>query len=194
MPDELEQSRMLDACFQGQIDRDCENCVAHGDHGGRCCFGKKYDEYDEDDCQKCRHHDDCAEECGYVLEDDEEEDEEIRIGPKGDRLGPPIRPSIWDRLSESRKASPARITVKPRNTPQPSALARYINRPRPSAGAGTTVVAKEPDWIPMDDRIPIGEEDPNPTAAKRFLKDTVWGGGEGFFRAGLDFFRNHRLR
>jgi len=198
----LEVKRRIDACFETAIDRDCENCLAHGDYGGPCCYGRKFDEYDKE-CEECPHHDDCAEDCGYELY--EEEDDTVRVDPKGNplrsqTLGPPIRTSIWDRLRDARTSSPAPSVVPPSKfTIQPRTRTGAISpsAPRASATPRTQTLAisrEEYKYIPMDDRIPIGDEDPNETTAKRFVKDTVWGGGEGFFRAGYEFFRTRRLR
>jgi hypothetical protein len=197
--EELEIRRRLDACFNLQIDRDCENCLAHGDYDGPCCFGKKFDEYDEEDCAKCPHHDDCAEECGYELFDP---DDTVRIGPKGDRvqpLGPPIKPSIWDRLRTGSGNLPATPVVTPSKfTLQARTGAVPPNAPRTSTALTTqpqtTIKEGEYRYIPMDNRVPIGDGNPDESAGSRFVKDSVWGGGEGFFRSAYEFFRTHRLR
>jgi hypothetical protein len=192
--EELRVKQRIDSCFEGLIDRDCEDCLGHGDYGGPCCYGKKFDDCDDEECGPCRHHDDCAEDCGYHLEVEEEED--VRVDPKGNRirpLGPPIKTSIWDQLRGARERSAAPATVKPtRFTVRPRTGEIPANAPRPAAAR--IVREDHHKYIPMDDRAPIGEEDPDETAAKRFVKDSTWGGGEGFFRAAYEFFRTHRLR
>lgn len=194
--EELEIRRRLDVCFNQPVDRDCEGCLAHGDYDGPCCFSKRFEADDSEDCQECRHFYDCGEESGYEFDD---EGVDIRIGPKGDRippLGPPIRTSIWDRLRDGRARpvspaalAPSKFTVQPRT----KTGAIPANAPRARTTTITPNVQKE-RYISMDDRIPIGDENPDETAAGRFVKDSVWGGGEGFFRAAYDFFRTRRLR
>lgn len=67
---------------------------------------------------------------------------------------------------------------------------------RPSVSSGATVHASRTATTrpSSDNRIGVGHASPAERGRERFFKDVVWGAGEGLFKAGLDFFRSHKLR
>lgn len=54
------QKRKILDCFNGNVDRDCDVCQAHNSRGGKCCFGLKWEE-DDEQCTDCIHYEDCGE-------------------------------------------------------------------------------------------------------------------------------------
>jgi hypothetical protein len=46
-------------CFMGDVQRDCMQCMASPDHGGKCCFGQAYNPIDKE-CRDCLHRSECS--------------------------------------------------------------------------------------------------------------------------------------
>jgi len=53
------QKRKIIDCFNGNVDRDCDVCQAHYSRGGKCCFGVKWEE-DDQQCVDCIHFEECG--------------------------------------------------------------------------------------------------------------------------------------
>lgn len=50
----LTQRQMVQECFDGDRERNCNYCPAHYAKGGICCFGQKF-EHDDPQCHSCPH-------------------------------------------------------------------------------------------------------------------------------------------
>ena len=74
----------------------------------------------------------------------------------------------------------------------------YTVRPRGAAPtrqpAGHVAVRTAATPYNMNVRAPVGKDSERESGRTRFMKDTVWGAGEGFFKQAYEFFRTHRLR
>ena len=59
MSDDVAYDQAVHDCFMGEAMRDCANCIAAPNFGGRCCFGEMYDISDKE-CRDCLHRMECA--------------------------------------------------------------------------------------------------------------------------------------
>jgi hypothetical protein len=48
------QSQLMRECFEGERERNCTYCPAHISKNGKCCFGHRYEEEDNQ-CYSCPH-------------------------------------------------------------------------------------------------------------------------------------------
>jgi hypothetical protein len=106
---EQTQKRIVQECFDGQYERDCQRCPAHYSRGGICCFGHRF-EYDDDQCLSCGHNDAC-EPATYQLQ--EQRVERPRRSPSVSRRRLPIygqssNETKRNLLSEERPPAPAK--------------------------------------------------------------------------------------
>lgn len=53
------QRQVIQECFDGDRERDCEYCPAHYTKNGKCCFGTEFDENDNR-CSSCNHNYHCS--------------------------------------------------------------------------------------------------------------------------------------
>lgn len=162
-----EQSQIIHDCFNGNRDRECHTCPARYTRGGICCFGDP-EQHDPstDDCQQCTHLDDCATEV------------QDKIRARNARIEKEAREqSFGYRPYRATTPPPIRRTVPLRTAPPPREQFVQINR-RPTVTTPPTVQELQPEE----------------TLFQRFLKDTIWGMGQGFFETAAEFFRTHRLR
>lgn len=169
-----EQRKLIHDCFNGNTDRDCENCPAHHTNmNGKCCFGDE-EEYDDEDenCQKCPHQDDCALSVAeqVAAREEAEIEKEAVYQSYAPKRTYPIRTKY-------------RTTVKPQARTMP-------------------VVKKRPDLVQIGGlrqgppvRLSGDQEDflPHDTYFGRFMKESARGGLIGFFEMAAEFFRTHRL-
>lgn len=172
-----EQKQIIHDCFNGNQERDCENCAAHHSRAnGKCCFGDE-EEYDPDDedCQRCPFEDDCSLSVAETIakrEHREIEKQAIYQGHQNRRIYPNNKPTY--------QSNRPRVATVARTQPAERLVQIGGIRRRP------TVITPSNQLV-QDDRMP-GE-----TLFQRFLKDSVWGAGQGFFEMAADFFRTHRL-
>lgn len=55
----ISQRKIMDECWDGERERNCDYCPAHHSKNGDCCFGLRY-EYGDPPCMECPHRDDCS--------------------------------------------------------------------------------------------------------------------------------------
>jgi hypothetical protein len=53
------QRQVIQECFDGDRERDCDYCPAHCSKNGKCCFGTEFDE-DDNRCASCNHNYHCS--------------------------------------------------------------------------------------------------------------------------------------
>lgn len=169
-----EQRQIIHDCFNGNQERDCDQCPAHSSRvNGKCCFGNP-DEYDDEseDCQQCPHEDDCS---GTVAEQlaEEEEAEIERQATLQNRF----------RYRNARPvARPTKQVPKRENLVQIGALRDRAERRR-------SLITRQ-----AENKIQRRDTDREEPQLERFVKDSVWGAGQGFFEMAAEFFRTHRWR
>jgi hypothetical protein len=163
------QRLLVHDCFNENRERDCFRCPANYARKGICCFGDP-DQHDIDteDCRKCVFVDDCAAEVRSTKR------EEARTIEREAQ-----RQNRWE------------------DAPRTTYRTVPINRPsgfRPVEKSNLVQIGvRRPSVITpatskKDLEIPQGE-----TLFQRFVKDTVWGMGQGFFETAAEFFRTRRL-
>ena len=50
----ISQDQIMRECFEGERSRNCTYCAAHHTKNGRCCFGHRFEEHDQQ-CLGCPH-------------------------------------------------------------------------------------------------------------------------------------------
>jgi len=178
-PREMEaQKETVHNCFNGLIEKDCENCHAHPSEGGICCYSdpEQYNASDSE-CRNCVFHDDCESEVVDQLTSDEAYTSNYnRYNYERPRVTTKPRRNVIIKRGTSR-ASTARTRDSVIRSPTNERLVQIGGR-RPKFARGV----QEPEVLPPEEDL-----------FQRFLKDFVWGGMQGAFEMGADFFRNHRL-
>ena len=59
------QRQIIQECFDGDRERNCDYCPAHSTKNGKCCFGTEFDE-DDNRCASCNHNYHCSQETAQL--------------------------------------------------------------------------------------------------------------------------------
>ena len=164
---EQTQKRIVQECFDGQYERDCDRCPAHYKRGGICCFGHRF-EYDDDQCLSCGHNDAC-EPATYQVQ--EQRVERPRRRPSVSRRRLPV----YGQTSGGTKESLLESDQQPRTMSRKS-------RPQEIEDEGEVL------YLPM--------KKDNEGKWEHFFKGMglmgVWGAGEGALEMVLGYLRRRR--
>jgi hypothetical protein len=176
---EYKQRGIIHDCFNGNTDRNCSKCPAHHSKGGICCFSdiEQFDEGDED-CQRCDFQDDCRQE---VINEEAESQHAQQTWGVGWR---PPQKTVQSRFapSSSQPSRPRLVQIGGIRTPTTSTTTTSTR----------TEELKRPTVItpPSMTQQPISKEVDSMFVL--FLKQCVWGAGQGFCEMAAHFFRTHK--
>jgi hypothetical protein len=160
-------NQLIDECFTGQRERECDNCPADHWKGGTCCYGdtEKREESDPS-CQNCQHFYDCGAEVKAAERERQpryhQPTSRSKVMPNRVRQG---------RFSGQRGGQPDLVQIgaqRSRNAPVRSGPRSGIYQPPPAQ--------------------PRPE---NQTLFERWYKDTAWGGLQGLSEASAWFFQSY---
>ena len=168
------QRQIVQECFDGDRERDCDYCPAHYSKTGICCFGHKYEDEDNQ-CVSCPHNYDCSMETAqHERERTVDRPRRIMIN-RGGSDRPSQRPGlpVYGQQRQQPPPSRSRPQADVGGLIQPSPhVAQHIARTRPPQ---------------------IIEPVPN---AEGFFKNmglhAAWGAGEGMLEMLLGYMRHRR--
>lgn len=162
MTDDEMYNQAVEECFTGDVPRDCDNCIASPQHGGRCCFAEAYNPVDKE-CRDCLHRPSCAAHFHGSI------GSTSRVTLR--------RPSVYAQPSPVRRVP---IT----NTPP---IVRQASNQPPNLIP--TTVHRTPAARPKEEKLAVRTEEP---FMKRLGRVTGWGMVEGGLQMALNFFQRNR--
>lgn len=157
------EREIVQECFDGDRERDCDYCPAHYTKNGICCFGHRYED-DDRQCMECPHQFDCSRE---TMKHEQRETRPRRIQINKNRN----RPAIGNRLLPIVGQSAHR---------EGSLLSKQAQQPK------IQIKKREPEVLQEI------EEQEQPGFWQQMGTHAVWGAGEGMLEMLLNFLRNRR--
>lgn len=161
---------IMEDCFDGAIERQCDNCPNHPGAGGTCCFGTRHD-YKDSECQQCNHRPECA---------------TIMRG-----FAPQPRPPYQNGVPSGYQPQPQRPTRLPMygQAPRPIQPTQPIRVPVQSAPQRPLLPSHNVQSLQRAQTLDL--ERP---FIERLGQITVWGMIEGGLQMALDYFQMNRPR
>ena len=162
------QRQIIQECFDGDRERDCDYCPAHCSKNGKCCFSAEFDE-DDQRCASCNHNYHCSLETAQKQERERTVDRPRRIMiNRGDRSSSSRLPVFGQHRNEHQNPRPQ---YRNNNSliPPSERIMRHVG----DHGEVQPMASADGFW-------------------KNMGLHAAWGAGEGLVEMLLSYLRNRR--
>lgn len=159
--------QLVQECFDGDRERDCDSCPAHYSKNGICCFGYRFEDHDSV-CQSCPHVQDCS-----ILT------YELNYEQEGYMQDPPRR----------------RVTINRPSSSSYSYGSGYSPNTQRTVQVGQPTLKREGNLLANQQQRPQQKpvvQDKEIPFFKNLGLHAVWGAVEGCLEMMLGFFRGRR--